>query len=493
MRFPRASGILLHPTSLPGKFGIGDLGTEAYKFVDFLADSGQTYWQILPLTPTGYGDSPYSSTSAFAGNTLLVSPGRLVDDGLLDEDRLAQIPDFPAGRVDFGRVFEWKTEILRAAHAKFGETADHELRPEFESFSAENAWWLDDFVLYRVVKIAQDQRPWFEWDEPLKLREEGALSFARQDLAAAIGAEQFFQFLFFRQWKSLRKYATENGIRIIGDLPIFVALDSADVWCNQDKFKLNGDGSPKVVSGVPPDYFSSTGQRWGNPIYDWDALRKENFDWWVARMGFTLTMVDIVRIDHFIGFVRMWEVPAEDETAENGEWVDAPGSELLSLLNRQFGELPFIAEDLGELTPEVEGLRDSFHIPGMRILQYAFDGNSENSHLPHNYVRNCVVYTGTHDNETAVGWYRSSAIDQRTFCRRYLASNGREIHWDMIRAALASVADTVIVPMQDILGLGNDSRMNTPATVSGNWSWRLKDISEDVAKKLKDLTETFGR
>jgi len=495
MDFPRASGILLHPTSLPGRFGIGDLGPEARKFVDFLVQARQTYWQILPLSPTGYGDSPYSSISAFAGNTLLISPERLAEDGLLDRNHIEQKPDFPADHVDFGWVYEWKTWMLLTAYESFRAAQNHDLDSEFATFSAENAWWLDDFSLYRAIKSEQGQKPWFEWNESLKLRDGDALASARQDLGVVIDAEKFYQFLFFRQWLALKEYANAKGIRIIGDVPIFVALDSVDVWCNQSKFKLEEDGSPRVVSGVPPDYFSSTGQRWGNPIYDWDAMLADNFGWWIARMRFALSMVDIVRIDHFIGFARMWEVPAGDETAENGEWVDVPGGELFSALNTALGDLPFIAEDLGAVTSEVEHLRDSFGIPGMKILQYAFGGDPNDGYLPHNYVRNCVAYTGTHDNETSVGWYRAAAKQQRSFCRNYVHSNGREVHWDMIRAIAASVADTSVVPMQDILGLGNEARMNTPATGGPNWQWRLVDgqLGDDITEKLGELTEIYGR
>src|SRR5258706_1148372 len=495
MNFQRVSGILLHPTSLPGPFGIGGLGDKAYRFVDFLARAGQTYWQILPLSPTGYGDSPYSSCSAFAGNTLLISPDRLAEDGLLDRNHLEQKPDFPIERVDYGWVFEWKSWILPAAYEIFREADGHDLREEFERFSAENAWWLDDSVLYRSLKMAQGQKPWFEWDRALKLREQVALDSARQSLQAAIDTEKFYQFLFFRQWSALRTYANANGVKIIGDAPIFVALDSVDVWCNQSKFKLDENGSPRVVSGVPPDYFSATGQLWGNPIYDWDVMRDYGFDWWIARMRFALKLVDIVRIDHFIGFARMWEVPAGDKTAENGEWVSVPGGELFSALENALGGLPFIAEDLGAITPAVEELRDSFGIPGMRILEYAFDGDPRNGYLPHNYVRNCVAYTGTHDNETIMGWYRSAAKNQRSFCRKYLPSNGREIHWDMIRSIWASVADTTIAPMEDILGLGNEARMNTPGTGSGNWQWRLTDgeLDDEILSRLNELTAIYGR
>lgn len=495
MNFPRASGILLHVTSLPGRFGIGDFGAEAYKFIDFLDRSHQRYWQILPLVPTGYGDSPYSSVSAFAGNTLLISPERLVDDGLLPLEFIESAPEFPSERVDYGMVYEWKRWMLEQANEMFRTAPNPELKNEFETFCAENSWWLDDFALFRAVKESQWHKPWFEWYEPLKLRDEAALDTARSELESQIQAEKFHQFLFFRQWLSVKTYANEHGVNIIGDVPIFVALDSADVWCNQSKFKLNEYGLPIVVSGVPPDYFCSTGQLWGNPIYDWNAMRGDNFAWWTARMAFAARVTDIVRIDHFIGFARMWEVPGRDKTAEFGQWVEVPGGDLFAALDEALGGLPFIAEDLGAISPEVEMLRDSHHIPGMRVLQFGFGGNPHDTHLPHNYVQNCVAYTGTHDNDTSRGWYKSAGKDQRHRCRKYLRSNGREIHWDMIRACLASIADTAIVPMQDALGLGNEARMNRPGHGHGNWQWRLNDgdLSEGLGETLREITDIYGR
>lgn len=495
MRFPRANGILLHPTSLPGAFGIGDLGPKAYEFINFLARTGQSYWQILPLGPTGYGDSPYSSYSAFAGNTLLISPEKLADDGLVTPDDINTKPNFPTERVDYGWVIDWKREVLAKAFESFHAGTGGEIGGEFEVFQRENSWWLDDFSLYQSLKQARGHKPWLDWDGPLKLRDPDALDTARSELRGAIEAENFCQFLFFRQWSALKEYANAKGVQIIGDVPIFVALDSVDVWCNQDKFKLDKNGSPNVVSGVPPDYFSSTGQRWGNPIYDWDAMRDDGFSWWIARFGFALKLADIVRIDHFIGMARMWEVPASDKTAENGEWVAVPGGELFAALDNALGDLPFIAEDLGAVTPEVEELRDAFGLPGMRILQYGFGGDPRDHHIPHNYVQNCVAYTGTHDNETATGWYRSTGKNRRAFCRKYLHANGREIHWDIVRAVFASVADTAIVPLQDILGLGNEARMNTPAGNGSNWQWRFNDgdLTDAVGDRLRELTETYGR
>ena len=495
MKFPRASGILLHPTSLPGPFGIGELGAEAYKFVDSLVEAGQTYWQILPLTPTGDGGSPYSSYSAFAGNTLLISPELLVDDGLISETDLESAPNFSSEMVKYRKVHEWKSLILAKAFETFRSTSGSTLHDEFEFFAHENFWWLDDYAAFRAIKTSHEQHSWFQWASPLKSRDEAALNTVRSQLSREIAAENFFQFLFFRQWLALKRYANENGVLIIGDAPIFVALDSADVWCNQSKFKLNADGSPQFVAGVPPDYFSKTGQLWGNPIYDWDAMLRDNFGWWTARIAFALKTVDVLRLDHFIGFVRNWEVPGGDETAENGEWRDVPGREFFTIIRERLGEIPLIAEDLGSLTLEVEDLRDACGFPGMRILQYAFGGDAYNRDLPHNYVKNSVAYTGTHDNNTTLGWYKAADKNAKAHCRKYLQTKGREIHWDLIRAAFASVANTAIVPMQDVLGLGPEHRMNTPATASGNWSWRMlaDAFSDDLAARLKDLTVLFGR
>jgi 4-alpha-glucanotransferase len=506
MEFPRRCGILLHPTSLPGDYGIGDLGPAAFRWIDYLAEARQTYWQILPLGPTGYGDSPYQSFSAFAGNTLLISPERLAEAGLLGKETIGSAPEFSADRVDYGKVYEWKRLILPLAFARFNETADRDLRSRFETFSRENAWWLDDYAAFRAIKLEQAQKPWYEWDAPLRDRETSALAAAGERLHEQIEAEKVYQFFFYTQWNDLKTYANEKGIRIIGDIPIFVALDSADVWCNRSRFKLRPDGRPRVVSGVPPDYFSKTGQLWGNPIYDWDAMKADGFSWWIARVAFTLRTVDIVRIDHFRGFVAAWEVPGDDKTAENGRWVEVPGRELFSALRRALQNLPIIAEDLGVITPEVDQLRDEFGFPGMRILQYAFGGDASSRDLPHNYIRNCVAYTGTHDNDTVIGWWNTvrpatnavptaAAGREYDYCRKYLNTAGREIHWDFIRAVWASVANTAIVPLQDVLGLGSEARMNLPATSSGNWAWRFRgdQLSPSLIRRLADLTEIYGR
>lgn len=506
MRFRRASGVLLHPTSLPGSFGIGDLGPEAFKFVDFLVESGQSYWQILPLGPTGYGDSPYQSFSAFAGNALMVSPEKLVEDELITDEVLKSKPDFPAHKVDFGAVFEWKRELLANAYKGFHHITSVDLRGKFETFCQENEYWLDDYALYRAIKITQGQKPWYEWPDKFMLRDERTLRTSTEQLFEQIHAEKFYQFLFFRQWHAVKAHANENGVKIVGDIPIFIALDSTDVWCNQDKFKLNPDGTAKMVAGVPPDYFSTTGQLWGNPIYDWDAMRADGFRWWIARFRSAFMTVDIARVDHFRGFAAAWEVPGTDATAENGRWVDVPGKELFTTLQQELGDLPVIAEDLGVITPDVEELRDGFGFPGMRILQFAFGGDAKNHDLPHNYLNNCVAYTGTHDNDTTVGWWLSQAGAGSTrdeaeinreheFCMKYLNTDGSEIHWNFIRAIWASVADTAIAPVQDLLGLGTEGRMNLPASTSGNWYWRFTDgaLTDEIVTRLRVLTETYGR
>lgn len=506
MKFPRACGVLLHPTSLPSEYGVGDLGKNAYQFVDFLESAKQTYWQVLPLGPTGYGDSPYQSFSAFAGNTNMISPELLVKDGFLSDEEINQKPDFPVGRVDFGLLYDWKNSILAIAFERFRNTTSVDLRGKFETFVQQEKYWLDDYALFRAIKKSQGQKLWLEWDDKLKLRDETALNQARENLRDEIQAQKFQQWLFFRQWKNLKDYANEKDIQIVGDIPIFISLDSSDVWCNPQEFKLKADGSPKVVAGVPPDYFSATGQLWGNPIYDWDKMKADGFRWWIRRVRATLQTVDVVRVDHFRGFAAAWEVPGKDKTAVNGQWVNVPGKELFDSLKTAIGDLPFWAEDLGVITPDVEELRDGFGFPGMRILQFAFGGDTKNHDLPHNYIPNSVAYTGTHDNDTTVGWFNSGAgkgstrddeqiNKEREFCLKYLNSDGEEIQWDFIRAVWASVANTAIAPMQDLLGLGNDARMNLPASSSGNWYWQCKDgdFSDEIAERLSNLTEIYGR
>ena len=506
MSFPRASGVLLHPTSLPGPHGVGDIGPEARAFVDFLADARQSVWQVLPLGPTGYGDSPYQSFSAFAGNTLLVSPDLLVEDGLLDKADLGGAPEFPQGRVDFGEAIKFKNRLLARAFENFKGAAGSPLRAEFESFSREQAAWLEDYALFRAMKEVRDGAAWHTWEPPMVRRDPGALDAARSYLRESIESHKFSQFLFFRQWAALKDYCHGRGVRVVGDIPIFVAHDSADVWVNKHLFKLDEAGRPLVVAGVPPDYFSATGQLWGNPLYDWERLRAENFRWWIERVSATLALYDIVRIDHFRGFAASWEIPGGDTTAERGHWVDAPGRELFHAVRDALGDPPIIAEDLGVITPDVEALRDDFGFPGMRILQFGFSSDASNLDLPHNYHKNVVVYTGTHDNDTTAGWFNSQPGPgstrtaeqigrERERSLAYLDTDGREIHWDFIRASLASVADTAVFPAQDLLGLGNEARMNLPASTEGNWAWRLAPgaLTKEIGARLRELTEIYGR
>ncbi len=506
MNFPRASGVLLHPTSLPGRFGIGDLGNEACAFIDFLAACGQSLWQVLPLGPTGYGDSPYQCFSAFAGNPLLISPARLSEDGLLSADDLIEGPRFRPSRVDFGRAIDYKKALLDRAFVNFNRSTHGGLRSEFVDFCNASDWWLEDYALFRALKHAHGGVAWIDWEPRFALRDPGALASAREALRNSVEAEKFVQFLFFRQWAALKAYCGERGISIIGDAPIFVASDSADVWAHPEFFKLDSRRRPIVQAGVPPDYFSKTGQLWGNPIYDWNAMRATGFEWWIDRLRATLQTVDILRIDHFRGFAACWEVPARDKTAEHGRWVEVPGRELFTTLRNTFGEMPIIAEDLGVITPDVEALRDDFGFPGMRVLQFAFRGDSKTIDLPHNYVRNSVVYTGTHDNDTTVGWFNSKAGEsstrsaedierERAHCLEYLDTDGREVHWDLIRAAWASVANTAVTPLQDLLGLGSRARMNLPASEQGNWQWRFRAgaLTRTISDKFRKLTELYGR
>ena len=508
MTFPRASGILLHPTSLPGPFGIGDLGPEAYKFVDFLVAAGQSLWQMLPLGPTGYGDSPYACYSAFAGNTLLISPEQLLKDGLVDRSDLkeSQPPAESLRTVDFEVVHELKERLLHRAYERYTRTTDTTFRSAFETFAQKQADWLEDYALFRALKDAHGGVAWNEWEPSLIRRTPTALERAREELRQQVEAHMFYQFLVFRQWSALKSYCNERHISIVGDLPIFVAQDSADVWTNPEQFKLDKNGKPLVVAGVPPDYFSTTGQLWGNPLYDWDRMRSDGFTWWIARVRATLNVVDIARVDHFRGFAACWEIPGGDTTAERGQWVAAPGRELFSAIRKALGELPIIAEDLGVITPDVVALREESGFPGMRILQFGFGGDSKNLDLPHNYVRNVVAYTGTHDNDTTVGWFHSVAGEgstrtanqierERKFCMDYLNTDGKEIHWDFIRAVLASVANTAILPLQDLLGLGTEARMNLPNSTSGNWSWRFQSgvLTDTLAKRLRNFVELYGR
>ncbi len=501
MNFPRCSGVLLHPTSLPGPFGIGDLGEQAYRFVDWLAAAGQSYWQVLPLSPTGYGDSPYQGLSAFAGNPMLISPERLLQAGHLSPADLDPPPAFSPQRVEFGPVIAWKNALLKKAFATFREKAPPEQRSAWEAFCRQEAHWLEDVVLFMALKRAHRLAPWTEWEPDLLARRPAALARRREALADEIAFETYCQWQFFEQWLALKRYANERGIRIIGDLPIFVAMDSADVWSHPHLFHFDEALRPTVVSGVPPDYFSETGQLWGHPLYRWDVLAREGYAWWLERFRMAFTQADVVRIDHFRGFYNYWEVPAGSETAVRGRWRYGPGEDLFHAVTAALGEVPIIAEDLGDFDAAsragVDTLKAQFGYPGMKVLQFAFASGPDNPFLPHNYLPDCVVYTGTHDNDTTVGWYTNTSTEsEREYARRYSGRDGTDIAGDLIRLAWASVAQTAIVPLQDLLRLGSEARMNRPGT-SGppNWCWRFRAgaLTGPLAEELAGLTETYGR
>ena len=498
MRFTRAAGVLLHPTSFPGPYGIGDLGQAAYDFVDFLHNARQSLWQVLPLGPTGYGDSPYQSFSAFAGNPLLISPDRLVEAGYLPPSALADVPDFPRSRVDFGPVITYKQALLAQAFAHFEEAGAEDQREAFAEFKEREHGWLDDFAFFMALKqqfVEHEGGVWNTWPEEIARRTPEGMKKWREKLGDEIAYHKFLQFLFFEQWLALKQYADDRGILTIGDVPIFIAFDSADVWANPDLFYLEEDGSPAVVAGVPPDYFSETGQRWGNPLYRWERMHENNYDWWGRRMEAVFRQVDVVRIDHFRGFEAYWEIPASEPTAVVGQWVEGPGAPFFQALRERLGGLPIIAEDLGIITPEVEALRDRFDFPGMKLLQFAFGGDRTSDFLPHNFTPNSVVYTGTHDNDTTWGWYRSASPSEQDHVRRYLARSGDDVVWDLIRLALSSVSVYAVIPMQDLMDLGTGARMNYPGRESGNWHWRYTRpmLTEIMAYRLRELTELYGR
>lgn len=505
MNFERAGGILLHPTSLPGPYGIGDLGPQAYRFVDWLASTGCRLWQVLPLGPTGYGDSPYQCFSAFAGNPYLISFDELIEDGLLAQDDFAEMPDFDAPRVDYGLLIPWKLDLLQKAFSRFsaiqsgatGRSASEKLILEFNSFRTDNTSWLDDYALFMSLKEANGGGAWSDWEEALRTRKKSALNEARKVHAESSDRYSFYQFLFFRQWNKLHAYARERDITIIGDIPIFIAYDSADAWANPDLFFLDKNGLPTVVAGVPPDYFSATGQLWGNPLYRWKAHEKTGYAWWLERFRSVLKFVDVVRLDHFRGFAGYYEIPFGEKTAERGRWVTGPGKDFFGVISSALSgtdTLPIIAEDLGVITPDVVDLRDSFNLPGMKILQFGFTG-PDDLFLPHHYRTNCVAYTGTHDNDTACGWFDSAPEHERAFALRYLNTDGLDFAWDLIRAVWSSVAVYAITPMQDALSLGTEARMNFPSKLGGNWEWRmtLQDMSKELAGRVHDLNKLYSR
>jgi 4-alpha-glucanotransferase len=489
----RRSGILLHVTSLPSQFGIGDLGPVAYAWVERIAAAKQSWWQVLPLGPTGYGDSPYQCFSAFAGNPNLISPELLANEGLIQPADLRGVV-FPDDRVDYARVIDFKSRLTERAWASF-HAVKPELRSAFDDYCRQQAEWLDEFALFMAIKGVHAQKSWQDWPEPLRLREGTAIRNAQRQLAEQINLHKFRQFLFARQWNRLRDHALGKGLRFIGDMPIFVALDSADVWANPELFLLDADRRPKVQAGVPPDYFAATGQLWGNPLYDWEAHRESGFRWWKARLAAALQQVDLLRLDHFRGFEAAWHVPAEEVTAENGRWIKGPGKEVFDALRQKLGSLPLIAEDLGVITSEVDALRYELALPGMRIAQFAFGGATEERFLPHHYERHTVVYTGTHDNTTTAGWYAELTPKELSHFRQYVPDAGEGPAWDLIRLAWASVAELAVTPLQDVLGLGAEARMNMPGRPSGNWRWRALESQIAGANwgKLTELTETYQR
>jgi 4-alpha-glucanotransferase len=503
MKFPRRSGILMHPTSLPGRFGIGDLGDSAYQFVDFLASAGQSYWQVLPLSPTGYGDSPYQGLSAFAGNPLLISLEKLAEKGHLSTAELedSRMHHFPDDHVDFGPVISFKTGLLKKAFANFCAQASARQRVAFARFCRDQAPWLEDFALFMALKEAHDLRPWNEWEPGLRYRHPEALARWQESLSGEIEEQKYRQWQFFEQWLAVKRYANEQGIRIIGDIPIFVALDSTDVWANPNLFSFDEELNPTVVSGVPPDYFSETGQLWGHPLYRWKVMAENGYAWWIDRFRMALTQADVVRIDHFRGFYNYWEVPAEEETAVKGRWLYGPGADLFHTVTAALGEVAIIAEDLGDFDTKsragVDALQTEFGFPGMKVLQFAFSTGPADPFLPHNFCTDWVVYTGTHDNDTTLGWYQETSTEaERDYARKYLGSSGWDISWDLIRLAWASTAQTAITTVQDLLSLGHKSRMNTPSTLGlPNWCWRLLPgaLTEHVTKRLLEMTAVYGR
>jgi 4-alpha-glucanotransferase len=502
----RRSGILLHPTSLPGPHGAGELGAAAHRFASWLHSAGQRLWQVLPLGPTGYGDSPYQALSGRAGNPLLVSLEGLRDEGWLDDADLAGAPGGGGDAAELGGALAWKRGRLAMAARAFGARAGAEPARDLEVFRAREAGWLADWALFAVLKEAHGGRAWTDWPEPLARREPAALETARARHAESIRAEELAQWWFFRQWRALRARCHALGIALMGDVPIYVAHDSVEVWTRPELFRLDARGRPAAVAGVPPDYFSATGQLWGNPLYDWEAVEGDGFRFWVERIRGALALVDRVRIDHFRGFEAYWEVPAGARTAAAGRWVPGPGAKVFEALERELGTLPLVAENLGVITPEVEALRRRFRLPGMAILQFAFGNDPQApTFQPHNYERDTVAYTGTHDNDTVMGWWSGGAGDsvrtaeevarEKAFARSYLGTDGREMSWVMIRALLASVADTAVVPVQDVLGLGSEARMNVPATTGRNWRWRLREgaLGEAQAERLAELSRVYGR
>ncbi len=491
----RSSGILLHPTSLPSRGGIGDLGPAAYEFVDWLAAAKQTLWQVLPLGPVGYGNSPYSCTSAFAANVLLISLERLAERGFIDHERVKAIPDGESA-VDFDSVRQHKLPLLREAARNFLKSAPGDLRERYNHFCHENGWWLEDYVLFSSLRERYGDQPWNGWPKEIVRRQSRAMEKVRAELREQLAEERFLQFAFFEQWRALRSYCAERGIRIIGDVAIFVSYDSADVWTHPEIFRLRKDLAMEVVAGTPPDAFSETGQRWGTPLYNWEVLKARGYDWWIKRMRWAIETCDIVRLDHFRGFEAYWEIPGDEPTAIHGHWVPGPNEDLFNALRAALGDLPFIAEDLGYITPQVTELRKKLGIPGAKVIQFGFGNRGAHKYLPHRFKNNSVVYTGTHDNDTTVGWWNSSATEaEKQAASAYLGIGDDGVHWAFIRAAFTSVANLALVPVQDVLGLGSEGRMNVPSQTLGSWSWRIRAsaLTPELAAKLAALVEVTDR
>ncbi|MCF8259143.1 MAG: 4-alpha-glucanotransferase [Melioribacteraceae bacterium] len=498
MRNNRSAGILLHPTSLPGEFGIGDLGQSAYDFVDFLVSARQSLWQVFPLGPTGYGDSPYQCFSAFAGNPLLISPNLLKDINLLSEDDLNKKPEFNPHHIDYGLVINYKNDLLKKSFENYKTKKDEALTAKLEKFISEQKDWLEDYSLFMACKEYHGGKLWTEWDEEIAFRRNNSIAEWRVKLEDAIAYQKFVQFLFFEQWLSVKSYANDKGIKIVGDLPIFIAYDSSDLWANRDLFNVDDKGKLITVAGVPPDYFSKTGQLWGNPLYKWEKMEQNNFEWWHKRFSQMYTLNDIVRIDHFRGFDAYYEIPGDAPTAQTGKWKKAPGEKLFESLKKNLGEVPIIAEDLGVITDSVEALRDKFGFPGMKILQFAFGAEGDKKFLPHNYIPNCVVYSGSHDNDTTKGFFDKAKTEDREiyeWAQKYLNYYGDDMCYAVIKLAYSSTADMVVIPMQDALNLGTEARMNFPGKLGGNWCWRFTwdQVYENLANDFKDMTIMYQR
>ena len=492
----RQAGVLAHPTSFPSPYGIGDLGDSAYTFIDFLVGAGQSLWQVLPIGPTGYGDSPYQAFSSFAGQPLIISPTKLYDMGLLSLEDLNDIKPWDPKAIDYGPVINYKLDLLRKSFKLFDATEDATIKKAYKSFCTKEKTWLNNYALFMATKDFHDGVVWTEWDKEIAFPTEASRKKWTKKLAKEINFYKFIQFIFYKQWFELKAYANNQGISIIGDTPIFVAFDSADVWADKELFYLDKKGYPTIVAGVPPDYFSETGQLWGNPLYNWEVHAADGFKWWINKVEGTLKVVDTLRIDHFRGFEAYWAVEYGAPNAIEGEWCQAPGMALFEAIQADLGpDIPIIAEDLGVITPAVEALRDTFDLPGMKILQFGFEAVDENNFLPHHFVPNSVCYTGTHDNDTTLSWFDGITDEAKDKIRRYLNTNGDNIVWDMIRAAWGSVSRMAIVPLQDVMYLGAEGRMNTPGVAAGNWQWRYTEemLNKDIQQHLFNVTKLYGR